>query len=76
MTTAEPANYPRDLDREVVSDEWWALLPPPSIRVAYGRTGATYTAGADGVMKVHPDDAPAFLSQMGWRRVAAVPVGG
>ena len=62
--------------REVASDEWWELLPPQSIGVAYGRTGATYTKDGNGVMKVHPDDAPAFLSQIGWRRRAPVPVGG
>lgn len=48
--------------------DWVRLRAPPNIGAAYGRDGSAYTPGPDGVMRVHPDDAPLFLSQIGWER--------
>ena len=55
--------------------EWVRLIPPGSIGSAYGRDGTAYAKGSDGVMKVHPEDAPALLGQKGWSK-APDPVGG
>lgn len=48
------------------------ILPPPGApSSAYGRSGEPYQKDAHGVMTVHPDDAPAFLSLWGWKRAPA-----